>query len=184
MRPLLALRLIASLVENEHGRHGRCTALFGFLLRGSEPIRTAIGRWWKTGIAVAVLAYLGMAAFELAYPGMTPLPAEYRPFSNVLRASSMWGAVIGLIGLADRYWNRDHPWRVMLAEAVFPIYIIHQTIIVVVGYWLLQTSTGALARFAILIVATAGGCWLFYAIGRAVGPLPPLIGLKRHRLAS
>lgn len=135
-----------------------------------------------TGIAISVLAFLAMVAFELAYPGITPVPANYRLVYNVLRASSMWGAVVGLIGLADRHWNRDHRWRATMAEAVFPIYIIDQTIIVVVGYWLLHTSTGALARFAVLIVATVGGCWLFYVVGRAFGPLRPLIGLKRQRL--
>ncbi|MBC7578982.1 MAG: hypothetical protein H7312_16730 [Tardiphaga sp.] len=88
--------------------------------------------------------------------------------------------MIGLIGLADLHWNRDHRWRATLAEAVFPIYIIHQTIIVVVGYGLLQTSLGALTRFVILIAATAGGCWLFYLVGRAIDPLRPLIGLKQR----
>jgi hypothetical protein len=27
----------------------------------------------------------------------------------------------------------------------------------------------------------AGGSWLFYLIGREIGPLRPLIGLKRQR---
>lgn len=158
--------------------------LFGFLLHGSIKLHAAIGRQWKIGIVLAVLAYLGMAGLELAYPGRTPLPTQYKPFYNLLQASSMWGAVIGLIGLADRHWNHDHRWRATLAEAVFPIYIIHQTIIVVVGYWLLQTSSSALVRFAILIVTTAGWCWLFYLIGRVIQPLRPLIGLKRRTLRS
>src|SRR3546814_2221136 len=35
----------------------------------------------------------------------------------------------------------------MLAEAVFPFYIIHQTIIVVVGWYLLQAGVAALPAF-------------------------------------
>jgi hypothetical protein len=31
-----------------------------------------------------------------------------------------WNAIIALIGIADRYWNRDHRWRATLNEAVFP----------------------------------------------------------------
>lgn len=152
--------------------------LFGYLLRGSDPIELAIARWWSTGLIVAVLAYAGIVCFELVYPGTTPIPPSLRPFYNGLRATQMWGAVIGLIGLAGRYWNRDHPWRTTLVEAVFPFYIIHQTIIVVVGYWLLPTATGAFARFAILVTATTAGCCLFYLAGRSIGPLRRLIGLK------
>ena len=88
--------------------------------------------------------------------------------------------IVALLGIADRFWNRDHPWRAMLAEAVFPFYIVHQTIIVVVGWWLLPARIGALPSFLILSAATVIGCWLFYAIGRSIGWLRSLIGLQRR----
>ena len=67
-----------------------------------------------------------------------------------------------------------------LAEAVFPFYIIHQTIIVLVGYGLLLAGVAALPSFAVLLAATVIGCWLFYAIGRSIGWLRPLIGLQKR----
>jgi membrane protein DedA with SNARE-associated domain len=67
----------------------------------------------------------------------------------------------------------------MLAEAVFPFYIVHQTIIVMVGWWLLQGQVAALSSFLVLLAATVTGCWLFYGIGRSIGWLRPLIGLQR-----
>ena len=67
----------------------------------------------------------------------------------------------------------------MLAEAVFPFYIIHQTIIVLVEYWLLPLHLAPLAEFAILVLATIAGCWTFYLVGRRIDWLRPLIGLKR-----
>jgi glucans biosynthesis protein C len=152
--------------------------LFGFLLRRSEPLRAAIARWWPVAAVAALLGYAGVSAAAIAYPGDIPLPDNIvRPF-QLARATQAWGTIVALFGIADRYWNRDHPWRATLAEAVFPFYIIHQTIILVVGYWLLQTDTGMLTRFMVLVVATALGCWLFYWIGRSIGPLRPLIGLK------
>jgi membrane protein DedA with SNARE-associated domain len=68
----------------------------------------------------------------------------------------------------------------MLAEAVFPFYIVHQTIIVVVGWWLLQGRVAALPAFLILVAATVGGCWAFYLGGRRIDWLRPLIGLQRR----
>lgn len=66
----------------------------------------------------------------------------------------------------------------MLTEAVFPFYIIHQTIIVVVMFWLLPLRLSGLAEFAILVTATVVGCWVFYLGGRAIPFVRPLIGLR------
>jgi glucan biosynthesis protein C len=155
--------------------------MFGVLLRRSDVLRAAIGRQWPIAAVLAVLAYAAIAGFEIAYPGDTPLPPEFGPVYRTCRAVEMWGAIVALLGIADRYWNRDSRWRPILAEAVFPFYIIHQTVIVVVGYWLLFTATSPLERFIVLIAATVAGCWLFYDLGRRVGWLRPLIGLKASR---
>lgn len=98
----------------------------------------------------------------------------------VVRLVQGWATIVALVGIADRFTNRDHPWRAMLAEAVFPFYIIHQTIIVVVGWWLLQRQVAALPAFLILVAATVGGCWAFYLGGRRIDWLRPLIGLQRR----
>ena len=66
----------------------------------------------------------------------------------------------------------------MLTEAVFPFYIIHQTIIVGVEGALLPLGLPAVMEFLILLATTVGGCWAFYAVGREIGWLRPLIGLR------
>ena len=171
--------------EESHALVGDWTAhanyvpafLFGLALRSSEPLRSIISRWWPVAAAAAVGGWLILAGVELAWPGGTVAPHwVWLPY-DAARAVECWCAIVALIGIADRYWNADHRWRPLLAEAVFPFYIIYQTIIVVVGYWLLGTTMGALSRFGILIAATAGGCWIFYLVGRKVRLLRPLIGL-------
>ena len=155
--------------------------LFGALLRRSEPLRAAIARQWPIAAVLAVIGYAFLATCEVVWPGSTPLPQGLYPVHRIFRTFEMWGAIVALIGIADRYWNHDHRWRATLAEGVFPFYIAHQTIIVVVGYWLLATTTWPFERFVILVAATAAGCWLFYDIGRRIGWLRPLIGLKGNR---
>lgn len=100
----------------------------------------------------------------------------------MVRHVETWAAIAALIGVAERFWKRDHRWRATLAEATFPFYIIHQTIIVVVEGWLLPFHIGALAEFAILVPATVVGCWGFYIIGRRIDWLRPFIGLRRHQI--
>lgn len=151
--------------------------LFGVLLRGSEGIRLAIARQWKIAAMLAVIGYLVVAACEALFPGKAPIPDAWEVPLRLARAAQAWGAIIALFGVADLYWNRDGRWRATLAEASFPFYIIHQTLIFLIGYGLRPLRLPALAEFAILVVGTAVGSLAFYLGGRAVPPLRPLIGL-------
>ena len=154
--------------------------LFGFALAGSPPAMAAIARWWPAGALCAMLGYAAVVAVELRWPGNTPAPRwVYQPY-GAAHAIQQWAAIVALIGVAERWWNRDAPVRAMLTEAVFPFYLIHQTIIVVVMYWLLPAGLPGWAEFAILVLATVAGCWAFYVGGRALPWLRPLIGLRRR----
>lgn len=154
--------------------------LFGVLLRGSEDVRRAIARQWKLALAIAVIGYGVVAGYEARFPGDTPVPAALEHGLLLGRAAQGWGAIIALFGIADLFWNREGRWRTMLAEAVFPFFIIHQTLILAIGYWLRPFGPTPLAEFAALVVGTAAGCAVFYAVGRRIVPLRPLIGLRRH----
>lgn len=154
--------------------------LFGFLLTRAPGVWATIRASWPWSLAAALLGYAVAAAIEITWPGDTPVSDAIRALFEAARMVQGWGAIIALLGIADRFWNRDHPWRATLTEAVFPFYIVHQTIIVVVGWWLLRFGLPPAAEFAILVAATVAGCWAFYDIGRRIGWLRPLIGLRRR----
>ncbi|HEX7851234.1 MAG TPA: hypothetical protein VF485_16005, partial [Sphingomonas sp.] len=103
---------------------------------------------------------------------------------RLAREIDTWIAIAALIGIAEHFLNRDHAWRTTLAEATFPFYIIHQTVIVLVEFWVKPLGIGAGGEFAILVPATIAGCWAFYLIGREVNMLRPLIGLKARAKAT
>lgn len=158
--------------------------LFGFGLAGSEAAMRAIGRWWLAAAAVGLIGFAGVIAVEAFWPGNTPAPRwTYRPY-GAIHALQQWGTIIALIGVAERWWNHDPPVRATLTEAVFPFYLVHQTIIVVVAYWLLGWRLPAWAEFGILVAATVAGCAAFYLAGREIGWLRPLIGLRGRARAS
>ncbi len=93
----------------------------------------------------------------------------------------MWGAIVALLALAQLKLNRDAPVRRYLTEAVFPYYIAHQTIIVVVGHALTPYRLPPGTEFAIIFAATVVGCALTYELARRVKVLGPLLGLKWRR---
>lgn len=155
--------------------------LFGFAMAGSDRVIATFARWWKVSAALAILAYLAVAGVQIAFAEYRVTPRPFGMIFSLARGVEGWMAIAALIGIAETFWNRDHRWRPMLTEAVFPFYIIHQTIIVVVAYWLLLARLPLAIDFVILVTATVAGCWAFYLIGRRIPWLRPLIGLRLHR---
>lgn len=172
------------LVDRAAHLHYGAMFLFGFLLRQSEPLRQAIARQWKIAAVLALAGFAWTASDAVFYPGNIRTPPELRAALCLSKSVQSWSTVIALFGIADRFWNYDSRWRPTLAEAVFPVYIAHQTIMVFVSYWLRDKGLTALPEFLVLCGSVAIGSWLFYLIGREIGPLRPLIGLKRQRPAK
>jgi glucan biosynthesis protein C len=154
--------------------------LFGFGLAGSRAVMSGLARYWKVSAAIAIGCYAVIAGLLLAYPDFSFPDHNVTRVFQIVREIDVWVAIAALIGIAERFWNRDHRWRATLAEATFPFYIIHQTAIVLVEFWIKPLDLGALAEFLILVPATVAACWAFYLIGREVNWLRPLIGLKRR----
>ncbi len=152
--------------------------LLGFLLARSDAVWAAIRAWWRVAAMLAVAGYFVVVTVLLVWLRADDPPLWSRILFACARDVQGWNAIIALIGLADRYWNRDHRWRATLNEGVFPFYVIHQTVIVVVAYWVIGHGVPAAVQFAVLVAATVAGCWGFYLIGRAVPPLRPWIGLR------
>lgn len=157
--------------------------LFGFGLAGSRAAKDGLARWWAASAAAAIGCYAVMAGLLVAYPDFSFPTHDVTIVFRLVREIDTWIAIAALIGIAERFLNRDHQWRGTLAEATFPFYIIHQTVIVLVEFWVKPLGIGALGEFLILVPATIGGCWAFYLIGREVNVLRPLVGLKARAMA-
>ncbi|KQN25366.1 hypothetical protein ASE86_03755 [Sphingomonas sp. Leaf33] len=152
--------------------------LFGFLLAAAPNTMAALVRWRWVSLALAAASYAIVGGVAIVWPGVSSPPDWVVDQILWARQVECWASIAALIGIAEAQLNRDHPVRAMLAEAVFPFYLVHQTIIVVVGYWLRPTGLPLSAQFLALIAATCAGCWVFYRTAREVAPLRRFIGLR------
>ncbi|MBO6527787.1 acyltransferase family protein [Erythrobacter sp.] len=153
--------------------------LLGMALRHSHGLWQSIRKSWVLAAVLSVAAYALMLGLIIG--GSAPASPLVENAFEAARLVQAWCAIVALLGFADRYWNRDHALRPMLNEAVFPFYIIHQSIIVLLIWLLLGSGLPGWAGFAVTLGATAAGCWLFYRIGRCVPGLRLLIGLRGWR---
>lgn len=105
--------------------------------------------------------------------------------NDVLLAIGMFGysamRVIGLLtvlALANRFFTSRSKALGYFSDAVYPFYILHQTIILVVGYYLTKLNFGPLLEASLLILSTILGCLILFELIRRVEILRPCFGLK------
>jgi surface polysaccharide O-acyltransferase-like enzyme len=86
--------------------------------------------------------------------------------------------VLFLIGYARHWFRHGGPKLRYANEAVYPFYIVHQTVTIAVGYYVLQQPWGVWPKFAVVAVATFLGSWLCFEIVRRTALTRLLFGLK------
>jgi surface polysaccharide O-acyltransferase-like enzyme len=90
-----------------------------------------------------------------------------------------WIWIVAVLGFAHQYLNRPFPWLSYANEAVYPWYVLHQTITVIAGYWLSTLALGPVTEPVLVVVFTLGGCALLHEfVIRRSRLLRPLFGMK------
>ena len=92
-------------------------------------------------------------------------------------ACLQWGALAAAVGFASQHWNVDHPWRRTLNDAVFPVYLLHQTCIIVLAQWLAPLDWSPALEASALVGGTVLLSGLIYAGARRVPGLRLCLGI-------
>ena len=90
-------------------------------------------------------------------------------------ARASWGCSAS----GERYLDRTSPALAYLAEASYPLYILHQTVIVVLAFYLIAQCRGrGVAQWLALLSASVQRTFGLYEVVRRIRPLRAMFGLK------
>jgi len=99
---------------------------------------------------------------------------------RVARATYTWTALLAVFGWGQVWLNRPFRWLPYATEAVYPWYILHQSLIVPIAFLLLPLRLGPMWEPVLVLGGTVAGCLLLHeALIRRSNLLRPLFGLKR-----
>ncbi len=151
--------------------------LLGFLVaRGAGFWDAALRLRWP-----ALLLWLGtwvaQVGYMLAYADSEP-PQALRLAMRMCWGTDQWCAIVAVLGFARRLAPGDGPVLRYLVAAVFPVYILHQTVTVVAAHHLQRLEMQPVLEGPLLVVVTFGACFAAYEVIRRIRPLRPLFGLR------
>lgn len=151
--------------------------LLGFALaRARAPWETLERlRWHALGLAVLGWAFL--CVYHVQSTSGVVLPIGARRLWQVVFGAQQWLAIVAALGFARTHLRFDSPARRYLTAAVFPVYILHQTLIVVIAHALQPVAIPPALEGVLLVGVTVALCFLCYEVIRRVPLLRPLFGL-------
>jgi glucan biosynthesis protein C len=137
------------------------------------------GFWQAAERQRFLLLALGLAAFSFYYWGDDYYYALLGgAIKRAVQGFNCWCWILVCIGFARRYFNRNSSLLQRSNEAVYPFYILHQTVLIALAYYVLQWPATNAAKFVVIALGTFGFTWLLYQVIGHFSLLRVLFGLK------
>ena len=157
--------------------------LYGFAIARADGFWDELARLRQRSLAL-MLGLFGLYGVLVA---VLPddLPAYVQQIVWVLRSVYIWWSLCAVLGWSKALLDRPWPWLGWANEAVFPWYVLHQSLTVLLAYWLIPLRLPVGVEAMGVLAGTVIGCWAGFAVIRRLPLLRPLFGLKwRRRDAS
>ncbi|MBM3647907.1 MAG: acyltransferase [Alphaproteobacteria bacterium] len=153
--------------------------LYGAFVFGSTDLLAALDRQRWLSLAVGVAAY-GVLYFLFIDGAVRPtIAAADRPAFALLSGVNTMAWLFAIVGFAHRHLTRRPAFLAEATEAVYPFYILHQTVTVIAVYWLLRSGVPPVAGFILAVLATfLGTAAIYVGLVRPFRFVRPLFGLK------
>ena len=98
---------------------------------------------------------------------------------TLFQVFNIWSWILALFGYASSYLNHHSRFLTYCNEAVYPFYILHQTIMIVIGFYLMDLNWGFWTKAMLMVAGTFGGSFVLYEfIIRRLVFIRQLFGLK------
>jgi peptidoglycan/LPS O-acetylase OafA/YrhL len=132
-------------------------------------------RWPALITGFAVAAWF---ALTWRWRDSLPDPSAERAAITIVANLGCWLVLLGMLGLGKRHLDKPGPALAYLAPASYPLYIIHQTVIVLAAYVIVDLAIPGSVQWLLLFVVAVTGTFAVYEAVRRVPWLRKGFGLR------
>jgi glucan biosynthesis protein C len=158
--------------------------VYGFLVFADDGIQQAIIRQRR---AALVMALILSPAPPLVSLGITEWgwTLNLLSFALVMTLAGLliWSYILAFFGYGMCYWNVNRPLLAYANEAVLPFYILHQPVILLIGYFVIQLALPIAVKYLIIAPLAFGITLGLYECGvRRWNWVRRVFGLKARKV--
>lgn len=153
--------------------------LWGFMLVADERLQDSIRRlrWISLSVGLVLVAGFIIVYSQIADPDVMS-PSLF--LAGAMRTFGGWISVLAILGLGMQYLTTRTARLDYANQAVLPFYILHQTVLLVVGYFVLQWGLPDVLEWAVVVVISFTMIMTIYEyVVRRFNVMRFLFGMKR-----
>jgi glucan biosynthesis protein C len=135
---------------------------YGYLLGGSEKFWDTCAKYRWTFLSVACTS---IVVLYIRYWWRLEMPKEQGPnldIYGVLNSIEIWCIILAILGFAKTNLNFTNRFLQFANQAVYPFYILHQTLIVAAGYYVVKLNVSIWIKLVLLIIITFLTLYIIY----------------------
>lgn len=123
---------------------------------------------------------IGVGAFVALITGFNTGVIRHDSVADSVGANVFtWLWVMVFLGYGYRYLSFVNPLLRWAREASYPVYILHQTVIVVIGYYVIGCAWAPWTKYVVIIVLSMSACFVVYeGVVRRFAALRFVFGMK------
>jgi glucan biosynthesis protein C len=143
--------------------------LIGYIMPADQRFTEIFKRQGWIFLVLWIVAFFGGVGLFVLVLGYDPFPG-HEPFSfkyvlyQIVWSIGSWSAIVFILSLGTRYLNFNHKVLTYGNEAVLPFYLFHQTIILVVGFFVIPLNMGILPKLLIITVISFPLIFVLYEL--------------------
>ena len=154
--------------------------LYGWWLGAANGVWDELVRLRRHALVAALVLVGGYLSMVFGLPD--DAPEWLGVIGRTLRNLYIWMALCAILGWGKACLDKPFRWLPWANEAVYPWYVLHQSLILLIAYWLLPLHLGPVLEPVLVFAGTIAGCWLLHEfVIRRVRWLRPCFGLKPVR---
>lgn len=131
----------------------------GYVFASDHRFTKSIKRSGWFGLVLWLVSFFGVLLYMTSALGYNPTPGE-EPFSlnfiiyQVVYSISSWCAVVFVLSMGAKYLNFNNQVLDYANEAILPFFLLHQTVILCVGWFVIPLEVGIVAKFMLIVVVS------------------------------
>jgi len=165
-----------------------CFFFFGMLCYSEKKLWLFIGKNRKYLLVVMLFTLIPFYICYFHFRDLIVLPwtdDTVELIFDIIAIFLSWFTVITIIAYGQHYLNKPHPWLTKVSEGLYPFYILHQTVIIAIGYYICQLDWSITAKYWTIAMLTLMSCWLFYILLiRPFNVMRFLFGMKPNQIST
>jgi len=154
--------------------------VYGYILLSDTAFQEILDRHGKPALVLGAITMTVVLTVWAVDPQWSDFSWPSILFALV-RSLNTWFWIVALLALGHRFLNFTHTWYAYANQAAYPFYILHQTVIMGVGFYVVRWDLGPLLKFFIIAIASLALTVLLYdVLVRRSNVTRFLFGMKPH----